>query len=104
MADDDAIWRQATDDALVERLSGAMQRATADVLADPKRPDAAIPLPAPEVATALLNLLASVLEPAPRCRTPMGMRKVTEAAGRELLLLMRGCRDLADRGLDHQLH
>lgn len=90
-------WPKAdrlTDDALVERLVGAMQRATAD---DRGR-DGVVGLPAPEMATALLNLLASVLEPAPQCLTPAGMRRVAEAAGGELHVLLRGCRELAGGG------
>lgn len=51
-------------------------------------------MPAPELTAALLNLLASVLEPAPACRTPMGMRKTAEAAGKASLTLMRGAREI----------
>ena len=91
---DDRPWRAATDDALVERLIGAMQRATVAALPGEDR-DGAVGLPAPEMAAALLNLLASVLEAAPQCRTPAGMRQVSEAAGKELHVLLRGYRGQA---------
>ena len=51
------------------------------------------------MTTALLNLLASVLQPAPQCRTPMGMRKVAEAAGKELIVLMRAARKLQNEAV-----
>ena len=104
MADEHKIWKQATDDALIERLILALQRATVATLAGTEQPEAPVALPAPEVATALLNLLASILEPATQCRTPSGMRKVTEAAGRELLVLMRGYKELSRPADDQAVH
>ncbi len=91
---DSRPWDQATDDGLVERLIVAFQRATLRTVAGTEQPDREVELPAPEMTTALLNLLASVLEEAPACGTPMGMRQIAEAAGKELLVLMRGVREM----------
>ena len=92
-SDDVQPWRQVADDTLVEQLIAAIQQASASTLGNTGDPSQTTNLPAPEMATALLNLLASVLEPAPQCRTPMAMRKVSEATGKELLMLMRGIRE-----------
>ncbi len=48
----------------------------------------------PDLANVLLMLLASVLERSSGCSTPQGMRKVAEAAGKELHLLMKDTRRL----------
>ncbi len=48
----------------------------------------------PDLANVLLMLLSSVLERSSGCSTPQGMRKVAEAAGKELHLLMKDTRRL----------
>lgn len=103
--DDDQPWDQASDEQLIERLIVAIQQAVATTLAEPGKEGEWVVVPAPELATALLNLLASVLERSPECRTPMGMRRVSEAAGKRLLVLMRGFRDLGQSaGTDTTAH
>ena len=42
-----------------------------------------------EVCDALINALAVIMEGAPQCRTRKGMRAMSEAAGRNLLMMMR---------------
>lgn len=42
-----------------------------------------------EVCDALITALAVVMEGAPQCRTRKGMREMSEAAGRNLLIMMR---------------
>lgn len=87
------------DAATVERLIAAIQQAVVDANTGRVNETGGTEVPAPELATALLSVLATVVEPAPQCRTPMGMRRVSEAAGKELLALMRDVRRLrtADR-------
>lgn len=86
------LWPPISDDAYVERLIPAVQATIAEVSRDREDANGDLPLDGPDVANTLLMLLASVLEPAPTCRTPMGMRQVSEAAGKELLALMRDTR------------
>ena len=81
-------WEQATDDDLIGRLILAIQQATIATVNDVDS-KGFVAMPAPELATALLNVPASVLGPAPQCDAPAGMRRVSEAAGEDLLLLMR---------------
>lgn len=85
-------WEAVADDGLVERLILEMQRGVRTALTGSDALDRDVPLPIPEAATALLNLLASVLEPSPGCATPQAMRRMSEAAAKELLVLMRGVR------------
>ena len=49
---------------------------------------------APDLANALLMLVAIALEGHPACSTPQGMRLLAEAAGKELHELMKGARRL----------
>ena len=42
-----------------------------------------------EVCDALITALAVIMEGAPQCRTRKGMRAMSEAAGRNLLTMMR---------------
>lgn len=42
-----------------------------------------------EVCDALITALAVIMEGAPQCRTRKGMREMSEAAGRNLLTMMR---------------
>jgi type VI protein secretion system component VasA len=75
----------------VERLIPAIQHAVASVSPRSSANDMA-EASAPDLANALLMLLASVLEPSPACATPSGMRKMAEAASKELHSLMRDTR------------
>lgn len=87
-------WTDARDDQLVERLIWAVQRAVAREISGQEQPTEDVAVPSAELATAFLNLLASVLVGAPVCTTSRGMRLVSAAAGKELHVLMRGARQL----------
>lgn len=87
-------WPPINDDAYVERLIPALQASIAELSRDRQDAVGDVSLDGPDVANTLLMLLASVLEPSPACRTPMGMRQVSEAASKELLALMRDTRRL----------
>lgn len=86
------LWPEVTDDDYVERLIHAIQGAVASI------PDAADPTSgmteviAPDLANALLFILAGVLERSPAAATPTGARRLAEAAGRELNQLVREAR------------
>lgn len=82
-------WPAISNEQAVERLILAVQQAIADCgdLAGD-----AVELSAPDVANALLMVLATVLESSPSCSTPRGMRQTAEAAGKELGQLMRDTR------------
>lgn len=86
------------DEAVVARLVSAIQTAVVNTASDRADEDGWIQVPAPELATALMSLLATVIEPAPACRTPSGMRLTAEAAGKELLQLIRDVRQLKKAG------
>lgn len=97
----DTIWPSISDEALVERLIPAVQRTIAE---ETFRHAAGVEggmaeLSAPDVANVLLLMLATVLELSPQCSTARGMRTMSEAAGKELALLMRETREvkLADQ-------
>jgi hypothetical protein len=96
----DRLWLEQVDEPLVERLIAAMQSSVAQVTSDRKDEAGWIEVPAPELAVALISILASVIEPAPDCRTPMGMRRAAEAAGKELLRLTREVRRLKEAELN----
>ena len=97
-------WDQVADDPLVERLLLEMQGAARVALTGSDAPGLEVVLPIPEAAAPLLNLLASVLEPVPACGTPQGIRRVAEAAGKELAVLMRGIRAIRTGSPDAPLH
>lgn len=88
------LWTDDVDEALVERMITAMQRAIGVAIQDRAHGTGEIQLPAPDLATALLTMLATIVEPSPECGTPSGMRRTAEAVGRELHLLMRDARRL----------
>lgn len=86
-------WPAITDEAGAEGLVGAIQQAIAanspvDALYRGETPVNA------DLANVLLMLLATVLEGAPECSTPAGLRKMAEAAGKELHQLMKETRQL----------
>ena len=93
-----AAWPPIVDEALVERMIPAVQRAIVEATVSDDRDGNAlagvVTLVAPDVANALLMVLASILESAPDCATPMGIRLTGEAAGRELSELVREVRRL----------
>ena len=96
----DRLWLEQVDGPLVERLIAAMQGSVAQVASDRTDEAGWTEVPAPELAVALISILASVIEPAPECRTPMGMRRTAEAAGKELLRLTREARRLKEAELN----
>ena len=49
-----------------------------------------------EVVAALINVMASILEGAPECETPKGMRELTEAIGRKIFVQMREMRKITE--------
>ena len=49
-----------------------------------------------DVTAALSNVMASILEGAPGCETPKGMRELTEVIGRKILVQMRKMRKIAE--------
>ena len=49
-----------------------------------------------EVVAALINVMASILEGAPGCETPKGMRELTEGVGRKILVQMREMRKITE--------
>lgn len=87
-------WPAITDDALVERLIPAIQQAIADVHGAEPIGDATVAVNAPDTANAMLLILATLLEISPAAATPMAMRKLAEAAGKELLSMMKDTRQL----------
>ena len=91
-----AGWPSIIDEALVERMIPAVQRAIVETTtAGNYGVDGDnIELAAPDVANVLLMVLASVIESAPGCATFMGIRLTGEAAGKELALLIRDVRRL----------
>lgn len=86
----------ATDDALVGRVIHAVQGAVASAAGVSEASREVASIPAPEVATALLNVLASVLEEAPGCATQRDLRLLGGAAGNHLTIFMKGVRRLKD--------
>lgn len=96
----DRLWLEQVDEKLVERLIDAMQGSVAKVASDRTDEAGWIEVPAPELAVALISILASVIEPAPDCRTPMGMRRTAEAAGKELLRPTREVRRMKEAELN----
>lgn len=99
LVDSDRLWLERVDEPLVDRLIAAVQASVAQVASDRTNEAGWIEVPAPELAVALISILASVIEPAPDCRTPMGMRRTAEAAGKELLRLTREVRRLKEAEL-----
>ncbi len=87
-------WPAITDDALVERLIPAIQQAIADVRGAELKVDVTVAVNAPDTANAILLILATLLEISPAAATPMGMRKLADAAGRELLAMMKDTRQI----------
>ena len=49
-----------------------------------------------EVVAALINVMALILEGAPGCETPKGMRELTEGVGRKILVQMREMRKITE--------
>lgn len=49
-----------------------------------------------EVVSALINVMASILEGAPGCETPNGMRELTEGIGRKILVQLREMRKITE--------
>jgi hypothetical protein len=92
-------WPPIRDEERMERLTRAVQQAVAGASRDPADPEGWASVDAIDLANALLAVLATVLEPAPAAATPAGLRRLAEAAGKELHLLMRDVRRLreADR-------
>ena len=87
-------WPAITDEAGVERLIGAIQQTIAANSPVNAPYSGETPVNAPDLANVLLMLLATVLEGAPECATPAGLRKMAEGAGRELHQLMKETRQL----------
>ncbi len=85
------FWKDL-DDGKVEKLIAALQA----TVAEHGETTADVNVAAPDLTAALLALLASVLEGSPDCRTPLGLRTTAEAAGKELLTLMRETRSLRE--------
>ncbi|TPG13173.1 hypothetical protein [Sphingomonas oligophenolica] len=92
MAEEENLWSGSLDEAYIDRLILALQRATVEVSTDHATQTGDTALPAPEVITALLSIAASLLEQAPAAVTPSGMRKTAEAAGKRLHAIMRDTR------------
>ena len=86
---DSNLWPPIRDEAFVETLIPAIQTTIASMSSKAGDPAVVRGVPGPDVANVLLLLLASVLEPAPACATPQGMRKLAEAAGKELHARMK---------------
>jgi hypothetical protein len=87
-------WPAITDEALVERLIPAIQQAIANVHADRALETGEIPVNVADVVNVLLMGVADLLERFPAAATPMGLRQLAEAAGKELAQLMREARQL----------
>lgn len=87
-------WPAITDEAGAERLIGAIQQTIAANSPVDAPCSGETPVNAPDLANVLLMLLATVLEGAPECSTPAGLRKMAEAAGKELHQLMKETRQL----------
>ena len=87
------FWKDL-DDGKVEKLIAALQATVAEH--GETTADGIVNVAAPDLTAALLALLASVLEGSPDCRTPLGLRTTAEAAGKELLTLMRETRSLRE--------
>ena len=83
-------WPAIVDEELVERLMAVLQETVNTEVADTKA------FHGSDVANVLLMLLATILEASPACATPQGMRKLAEAAGKELHLLLKDTRLLTD--------
>lgn len=86
-----APWPALIDAEHVERLIRSIQYA---VTQPGNLAGDTVELSAPDVANALLIVLATVLESSPSCSTPRGRRQTAEAAGKELGQLMRDTRRL----------
>lgn len=84
-------WPGMVNPDIVEGLLLALQHVLIEY---PARQKGSPPseITAPDVANALIRLLASVLERSPSCDTPAGMRRMGEVAGVELVRLMKGGR------------
>lgn len=90
-------WPAVTDEDMVERLIPAIQRAIVSVGAADQGTRVGVDVTSivgPDVANALLMILATLLEQSPVCATPRGIRQIGEAAGRELAQLIRDTRGL----------
>lgn len=101
-------WPAIIDDALVERMIPAIQQAIVSTTLDggSRSAEGHVVVSAPDVASVLLMVLATILEPAPSCATTQGIRLTAELAGKELAKLIRDTRrlkvaDLADNGSIH---
>jgi hypothetical protein len=88
------LWPPIADEAYIELLLPAIQSAIASASSDKADATGAIHLHSPDVGNALLIVLANVLEGAPGTETNMGLRKLAEAAGKELHQLIREAREL----------
>ncbi|KQU61845.1 hypothetical protein ASG67_01335 [Sphingomonas sp. Leaf339] len=88
------LWPAITDDDRVKKLIAAIQTAAVSEAGGKAPYTVEAVLHGPDLANALLFVLATVLEPSPSCGTPAGMRKVAEAAGTELHQLMKETRQL----------
>jgi hypothetical protein len=49
-----------------------------------------------EACEALISVIAMLLEGAPNCQTPQGMRKMSEAVGRNTLVAMKAARQVRE--------
>lgn len=87
-------WPAISDEALVDRLIPAIQKAIADVHGAEPNGDATVAVNAPDTANAMLLILATLLEISPAAASPIGMRKLAEAAGKELLSMIKDTRQL----------
>ena len=87
-------WPAIDDDALIERLIPAIQKATADVHGAEPTGDTTVAVNASDTANAMLLIRATLLEISPAAATALEMRKLADAAGRELFTLMKDTRQL----------
>ena len=88
------LWPAITDDDRVKRLIAAIQTAVVSEAGGKAPYSDETELHGPDLANALLFVLATILEPSPSCNTPAGMRKMAEATGKELHQLMKETRQL----------
>ncbi|KQU49771.1 hypothetical protein ASG67_11770 [Sphingomonas sp. Leaf339] len=87
-------WPAITDDARVERLIAAIQKEVVGESGGKEPYSDETELHGPDLANALLFVLATVLEPSPSCNTPAGVRKMAGATGKELHQLMKETRQM----------
>ena len=78
------------------RVAAAVMQAIFDasIVEDDGKPTAYVV--STEVVAALINVMASILEGAPGCETPKGMRELTEGIGRKILVQMREMRKITE--------